>query len=326
MGMWLEKRRTGRSAMSALRRGLPCVLVCGAVFFVLVSPASTSTAMWKFGAARSGATLITGHRPSVRAQAGPYVIFITPGPSNRDFNLSFMNPGPGTVNGLTIQWVGGVISTFGVDGVPGSACRGTGVEDAFACYPLSDGPGQTLIGHGTTVAPIPEGAPFIVYSTTDSFITATRHDVAFQTPPCECLTLTGQIVPSSIKFTNPGETGGMHLEFTVSWTMTCTAGKGGCHGTLDLVPPAGKGYKSYFKRSKGSISCNGPCAATSRGIQHFVLIGNRGLGGDKRGKAVRYITITVKPKCGGKALRPELLALVFDKRTALVDKKKSKLK
>lgn len=213
MHAWLEERQARRTTRSALRRRLPYPIVCAAVYFGLVSPAWTRTETWK-AAPRSGATFVSSRGPAVRAQT---VIFITPGATNRDFNLSFMNPGPGTVNGLTVQWVGGVISSFGVDGVPASTCKATGVENAFGCYPLSDGPGQTLIGHGMTRDPIPEGAPFILYSTTDSFITATKHDVRFQTPPppakCKCAGVRAFI--NNVKTSE--KAGGTQLSMDVHW-------------------------------------------------------------------------------------------------------------
>ena len=269
--MWLEKRQARRSTRSALRRRLPYLVVCGAVYFALVSPAWTGTGTWNV-APRSSATFVSGRGPTVRAQ-GPYVIFVTPGPSNRDFNLSFMNPGPGTVNELTIQWVGGVISSFAVDGVPASTCKATGVEDAFGCYPLSDGPGQTLIGHGTTRDPIPEDAPFILYSTTDSFSTATRHDVKFQTPPapakCKCAGLSAYM--NNVKTSD--KAGGTQLSMDVHWVLTCTSGAGpGCKGIVEVTPPVKARFVKQDAQTAplnapgipANIACGGPCGANGQ--------------------------------------------------------------
>jgi hypothetical protein len=157
---------------------------------------------------------------------------------------------------------------------------------------------------------------------------------------CKCVLLTARIVPKTIAFVNPGELGGMHLEFTIFWTMNCLPGAGGCKGTLDLVPPVGPGYSSYFKKPGGArINCKNNCDGLTQGTKDFVLVGNRGLGGDRRGvkpvpakagkrakPGVESITILVKRTCQGKRTAPTKLVLVFDRHTALVDKKKSKFK
>jgi len=145
-------------------------------------------------------------------------------------------------------------------------------------------------------------------------------------PPCKCLTLTARIVPSSIAITNPGSLGGVHLTFAMHWTMNCTSGVAGCNGTLDLVPPKGRTYRSYFNNASTHIACNGDCAKLTEGTQKFTLIGNRGLGADRRGKMVTSIPITIDRSCQSKTLRQISLRLVFNKSTALVDKKKSKLR
>jgi hypothetical protein len=146
--------------------------------------------------------------------------------------------------------------------------------------------------------------------------------------------MTARILPASLKFTNPGELGIMKLEFDVFWTMNCTNGAGGCKGTLDLVPPQRSstdkrkpnGYTSRFKKPGARINCTGACAKLNQGTQHFTLIGDRGLGGDRRGTRVPFIPIVIKRTCQGVAVRPITLTLVFDKSTKLVDKQKSKLR
>jgi hypothetical protein len=142
--------------------------------------------------------------------------------------------------------------------------------------------------------------------------------------PCKCLKLEGRIVPKSIAFVNPGERGGMHMEFTVHWVMTCLKGDGGCEGQLTLAPanvPPG----TRLEPPNGVIKCNGPCAATTDGAMKFVLIGGRQLGGDRRGHAVKSIKIRMKRSCQGRNLKVRVFTLVFDPRTALVDKKASNL-
>lgn len=143
--------------------------------------------------------------------------------------------------------------------------------------------------------------------------------------PCKCLKLEARIVPKSIAFVNPGERGGMHMEFALHWVMTCLKGDGDCAGQLTLVAPnAPPGTR--LEPPDGVVNCKGPCAATTDGTMKFVLIGGRQLGGDRRGRTVKSIRIRMKRSCQGRNLTDRVFTLVFDARTALVDKKASNLR
>ena len=142
--------------------------------------------------------------------------------------------------------------------------------------------------------------------------------------PCVCITLNGRIVPSTIKITNPGESGGIKLEFAVAWTMNCATGNGGCVGQLELIPPqpAAK-LKARFKPLAARIDCRTDCGSNTSGVSHFTLIGGPKLGNPARlGKS---FTITMKRTCQSKPIAPQKFVLVFNK-IGLVDKKKSRLK
>jgi hypothetical protein len=239
-------------------------------------------------------------------------------------NLMIVNTGD-ALTGFGLQLKSGyTITQMAVNGTPCQA----GPTGAFCKQSLDTG--STTAATLTTDKQYPDGAGgyLILQGAAGSTGTAPVTGPGASTPsgPCKCLGLTARILPSSIKFTNPGESAGMHLEFTVFWTLSCLTGSGGCQGTLDFVAPQGKTYKSAFKKPGAHIVCTGQCAQVTTGTQQLILIGNRGLGGDRRGKTVPSIPIRIKRTCQGAAVRPLMLSLVFDKKTALVDKQKSKLR
>ena len=118
----------------------------------------------------------------------------------------------------------------------------------------------------------------------------------------------------------------MHLEFTMAWTMICTTGSGACRGQLELFPPQPpRKLGTRLKPISGRIACNGPCAATTTGTKHFTLIGGRALGHDRRGTRVKAVTLRMKRTCQGVRTSDRVFTLVFNKRTGLIDKKKSDL-
>jgi hypothetical protein len=142
--------------------------------------------------------------------------------------------------------------------------------------------------------------------------------------PCNCISLNGRIVPKTIKITNPGERGGIKLEFSIAWFMNCGSGTGGCNGRLELLPPQpAKKLKTRLKPVSGRINCVGDCASSITGVSHFTLIGGPALGNPKRnGKA---FSLTMKRTCQGRASAAQRFVLVFNK-IGLVDKKKSRFK
>jgi hypothetical protein len=157
-----------------------------------------------------------------------------------------------------------------------------------------------------------------------SDVTGQLSGPAGSTSPCVCLSLNGRIVPATIKITNPGERGGIKLEFSVAWTMSCATGSGGCNGQLELIPPQpAKKLKTRFKPLAARIDCATNCGSSTSGVSHFTLIGGPGMGNPKRlGKS---FTITMKRTCQTRPIAPQKFVLVFN-RIGLVDKKKSKLK
>ena len=155
-------------------------------------------------------------------------------------------------------------------------------------------------------------------------VTAQLSGPAGSTSPCVCITLNGRIVPSTIKITNPGERGGIKLEFSVAWTMNCATGSGGCVGQLELIPPQpAKKLGARFKPLAARIDCRTDCGSSTSGVSHFTLIGGPKMGNPARlGKS---FTITMKRTCQTRPIAAQKFVLVFNK-IGLVDKKKSRLK
>lgn len=207
-------------------------------------------------------------KPDAAGQGGP-LISIRPGADCtgqgpcKDFIFSMMNPGP-PINGMTIQGTPpNKITSFGVMGQP--AARATGVENAWAIYPDNLPTGATETGTGTMFLPIEQGDGYIVWTTADSFATATRHDVKFLKPaPCKCAEVTAYVnkVATSTKAL------GTRLSFNVNWSITCTAGSGpGCKGIVEVHPPPNARFvqqdsKTAPQNSPGipaTVTCGGPC-------------------------------------------------------------------
>ncbi|MDQ5821672.1 MAG: DUF11 domain-containing protein [Actinomycetota bacterium] len=208
--------------------------------------------------------------------------------------------GPGTTSAS-----GNAIASLGVLAAPGAAATYTFTTDVP--YPPNAGGelrvSADCIGDVATRATGPSAAP----------------------TPCRCLRLEGQIVPRTIAFTNPGERGGMHLEFTVAWTLICTPGSGGCNGQLELFPPQpARALKSRLKPISGRIACVGQCGGTATGSKKFVLTAGPALGGHRRGSKVKSISLRMRRTCQGARTTDRVFKLVFAK-TGLVDKKKSDL-
>ena len=144
--------------------------------------------------------------------------------------------------------------------------------------------------------------------------------------PCRCIRFEARIAPSSIHFVNPGETGGMHMELKVAWTMICTTGQGRCAGRFDLLPPQpALALGAKLKPNFGRINCNSPCGRVSHGTKEFVLTAGPKFGGDRRGRAVKSMQLRMHRECQGRKTSDRIFTFVFDPRTALVDKKKSDL-
>jgi hypothetical protein len=140
--------------------------------------------------------------------------------------------------------------------------------------------------------------------------------------PCNCTALAGQVVPGSMRVTNPHAKGALTMKFAVAWSMSCTTGSGGCVGQLALSPlqPAAT-VKPRLKPKSGKIRCVTNCGTSKKGVMRFTLV-VPGYGSDARGG--KSLTVSMSRSCQGRTVGPQSFTFVFDN-TGRVDLKKSKL-
>lgn len=204
---------------------------------------------------------------------------------------------------------------------PGSTATFVG---GFGSQGLNIPPGASATFSFTASPPISASNNGSLHVSSDCFADVTGSLSGPVAAPCRCISLTGRIVPKTIKLTNPGERGGLHMEFSVSWFMNCTTGTGGCNGKFELLPPQpALKLGARLKPINGRINCSADCGNQAAGVMHFTLIAGPALGNPRRdGKGY---TLTMKRTCQGVQTTSQKFRLVFNK-IGLVDKKKSKLK
>jgi hypothetical protein len=112
--------------------------------------------------------------------------------------------------------------------------------------------------------------------------------------------------------------GTVQLGFDLQWYMTCTAGKGQCHGSFTVEPPPGHGavvkVATLTRKGPGkfkpnaAVQCSGPCGALSSGRVRFRIQANATL--DVSHISGQSLVFTVKRNCGG-PLPDEKITYVF---------------
>jgi hypothetical protein len=138
--------------------------------------------------------------------------------------------------------------------------------------------------------------------------------------PCNCISLSAQVAPQSVKLASARAQGSLKLKFSVAWSMTCTKGTGGCVAQLQV---SAGGLKARLKPTGGRIRCVTDCGTTKTGVTRVALTLGPEYGHDaRRGKS---LTLSVKRTCQGKTVAPQTFVFVFNK-SGLVDKRKSRLK
>jgi hypothetical protein len=196
-------------------------------------------------------------------------------------------------------------SAFADANQDGKACQVSGNQ--WHCGPFSLQPGQkfTITLHGQyTISPnanaltmfatsdgIHDSGPFTIQAAT----TPPPPTTTSVTPPpstkCKCVTLSVAMKPSDV-YTSaaqlvPEGDARARLGGLVSWTMTCSAGAGGCGGNIALLPARTADFKfklfkpvafvpktgpykgkTLFKKGKPTsltFHCPGPCNSSSTG-------------------------------------------------------------
>jgi hypothetical protein len=134
---------------------------------------------------------------------------------------------------------------------------------------------------------------------------------------CQCDSFTAYINPKSIGIFGAGEINHFHLEFTITWIMTCSAGTGGCSASFHLL--------AFTFLKKGSnlgvtVHCSANCGTRRSGKQKYKLL--TGAEFDSKHRKSKTLRFDLVGSCNGDFVRQ--FDFVFDK-YGQVDKKKSNL-
>jgi hypothetical protein len=181
----------------------------------------------------------------------------------------------------------------------GKACQVSG--NSWHCGPFSVQPGQsfTITLHGSYSISAGAGA-LTMFASSDGIndsgpFTIPAAPPTPVTPPvaknCTCVALSVSMKPRDV-YTSaaqlvPEGDGLARLGGLVSWTMSCSAGTGGCGGSITLLPPRTADFKfklfepvafipkagpykgkTLYKKGKPmplTFNCKGPCNATTTG-------------------------------------------------------------
>lgn len=156
--------------------------------------------------------------------------------------------------------------------------------------------------------------------------------------PCKCKALTARI-GKSFEFDRRRSKIALRLQFDLDWKLKCTAGTGGCKGTIrvqalpqrsvpdapGVVPHVTPGVVPHLTPKNGLVTCIGTCGGTTESFKRFaVLDTDLGLGNRGSSEGTRSWFL-VKRACAGKALRPLVLAIAYIERTGGVSLKDSDL-
>jgi hypothetical protein len=100
---------------------------------------------------------------------------------------------------------------------------------------------------------------------------------------CTCKDLKTRIVANRSSVT-ASSAQGFQMELLVEWNLTCTKGAGTCTGELTLAPSArGKRLGIAVAAPAGTVTCEGPCAKTTKRFQKYVVTGGPEVGDREAG-------------------------------------------
>ncbi len=135
-------------------------------------------------------------------------------------------------------------------------------------------------------------------------------------PACKCSGLAVSIDPTLLNKRIPPDAHDFGVGLT--WTMSCTGGRGSCLGFLHFSPPqvlAGSLPKPpgnlKLSLDRLTVTCHSPCGKANRGRFEIKLRSR-----DQLNQLFgRTLAFTVRRECGGKsAVKPELVEVFIDRR------------
>jgi hypothetical protein len=139
-----------------------------------------------------------------------------------------------------------------------------------------------------------------------------------QGKPCKCrkLSIAASGVSSGQR-THPN--GPVLVGMTITWRLTCTAGKGRCRGTVTALPPAGSDVK--ITQPGGAVACTAPCGTSSTGSFRLKATSANDLDFDNRANESYGFRFQIS--CSGRT-RTKTVTLAFGPR-GFLDRKRSDL-
>jgi hypothetical protein len=93
------------------------------------------------------------------------------------FNVAVTNSTTATLNGLSVEVLGGTVINLQVNGYLTTLCQQNSAHGGFVCFPFSLSPGATLRASGRTGAPLTSATQFRFYTTSNGFATSTGQTV-----------------------------------------------------------------------------------------------------------------------------------------------------
>ncbi len=93
------------------------------------------------------------------------------------FNVAVTNSTTATLNGLSVEVLGGAVINLQVNGYLTTLCQQNSAHGGFVCFPFSLSPGATLRASGRTGASLTSATQFRLYTTSNGFATSTGETV-----------------------------------------------------------------------------------------------------------------------------------------------------
>jgi hypothetical protein len=140
---------------------------------------------------------------------------------------------------------------------------------------------------------------------------------------CACKDLKTRIVPNRTSISR-SDANGFALDLLVEWTLMCTKGSGDCTGELTLVPSTrGKRQGIAVASPAGTVSCDGPCAKTTKRLQRYQVTGGAKWASGKRGRTERLVRLEMNRRCS--SARTDQVFFIAFTRSGAIDGKLSDL-
>jgi hypothetical protein len=99
------------------------------------------------------------------------------------FIVTMTNFGTSTINGVSVEILGGAVSTLQLNSYLTDLCKAKSAHRAFVCFPITLAPSTTLRAMGISSAPLSSATQFRLYTTVNGFSTSTGETVPLASGP-----------------------------------------------------------------------------------------------------------------------------------------------